>query len=206
MKLEENARQWLMHLPANSISFWTELCDKFVGTFTGGYQPPKTINDLRRVVQRDDEPLRKFIQQFNQVHHSIPDAHEAAVIATFHANVKMPRMLQKLSTRPVKTITELFEIADKVARAEEAIMPINLDFGKKTAGKPGSGNHPSSGNGGNRQRGHQTVFATAAAGTSSKQPTQETVAAAVEPTSGLYCKIHKTNKHDLSECRTVQML
>ena len=50
MMLKENVRQWLMHLPANSIGSWTELCDKFVGAFKGGYQPPKTISDLRRVV------------------------------------------------------------------------------------------------------------------------------------------------------------
>ena len=98
MMLKENVRQWLMHLPANSISSWTELCDKFVGAFKGGYQPPKTISDLRRVVQKDNELLRKFIQRFNQMHHSIPDAHKATVIATFHANVKRQRMLQKQYT------------------------------------------------------------------------------------------------------------
>ena len=67
------------------------------------------------------------------MHHCILDAHEAAIIATFHANVKNPRMLEKMSTRSIKKITALLELADKVARAEEAILPINRDSGRRNA-------------------------------------------------------------------------
>src|SRR4051812_14854693 len=103
------------HLPANSICSWPELCEKFVDAFIGGVQPPKTVSDLRGVVQKDGESLRKFLQRFTQIQHCTPDAHKAAIIATFHANVKNPCMLEKMITRSIKTITALFELADKVA-------------------------------------------------------------------------------------------
>lgn len=94
------------------------------------------------------------------MHHCIPDAHEAAIIATFHANFKTPRMLLKLSTKPVKTVTTFFELADKVARAEEAIMPIN--------NKSGSGKNQSSEDNGNCKRMHHSVFAMEETGAGSK--------------------------------------
>ena len=50
MMLKDNIRQWLMHLPATSVSSWLELYDKFVGAFKGCYQQPKTIGDLHQVV------------------------------------------------------------------------------------------------------------------------------------------------------------
>ena len=50
MKLQDNVRRWMMHLPANSIGSWPELYGKFIGAFTGGVHPSKIISDLRRVV------------------------------------------------------------------------------------------------------------------------------------------------------------
>src|SRR4051812_27786073 len=90
--------------------------------------------------------------------HCIPDAHEAAIIATFHANVKNPRMLEKMSTRSIKTITALYELADKVARIEEAILPVHRDDGKCHNPRSSSGKVNPFGDSGAHKRGHQTVF------------------------------------------------
>src|SRR4051812_46536656 len=129
----------MTHLPVNSISSWPELYKKFVCAFTGGVQPPKSVSDLRRVVQKDGESLQKFVQRFTQMQHIIPNAHKASIIATFHDNVNNPRMLEKMRTRSIKTITVLFELADKVTRVEEPILPVNRDAGKRSSPRGSSG-------------------------------------------------------------------
>jgi hypothetical protein len=47
LALNSNVRSWLMHLPKNSISSWVDLCNEFVGAFTGGHQEPGRPSDLQ---------------------------------------------------------------------------------------------------------------------------------------------------------------
>ena len=38
LALKPNVMSWLMHLLADSIYSWSDLCHEFVGAFTGGHQ------------------------------------------------------------------------------------------------------------------------------------------------------------------------
>ena len=67
LALKPNVRSWLMHLPIDSISSWSDLCHEFVGAFTGGHVAPGQASDLHVIPQRDGECLRKYIQRFNRV-------------------------------------------------------------------------------------------------------------------------------------------
>ena len=40
-------RSWLMNLPENSISSWSDLCNEFVGAFTGAHKAPGQPSDLQ---------------------------------------------------------------------------------------------------------------------------------------------------------------
>ena len=92
LALKPNVRSWLMHLPENSISSWADLCNEFVGAFTGGHQEPRQPNDPHVLPQKEGETLRKYIQRFSRVHRNIPKIHPAAVIAVLHSNVCNRRM------------------------------------------------------------------------------------------------------------------
>ena len=59
--LKPNVRSWLMNLPENSISSWSDLYNEFVGAFTGGHKAPGQPSDLQVIPQRDGETLRKYI-------------------------------------------------------------------------------------------------------------------------------------------------
>lgn len=50
---------------------------------------------------------------------TIPCVKEASVIAIFHQNVRNTRMREKLAIHDVQTTRELWEMADKCAKAEE---------------------------------------------------------------------------------------
>src|SRR5664279_6604505 len=53
----------------------------------------------------------------------IPDIKEASVISSFCANVREPRMREKLRLSLIETTHELWRLADKCACAEEGRMP-----------------------------------------------------------------------------------
>ena len=52
--------------------------------------------------------------------HSPADLQEISVIAVFHANVRNPMMRERLRTRTVATLEDLWTMADHCARVEEA--------------------------------------------------------------------------------------
>ena len=51
----------------------------------------------------------------------IPCIKEELVIQSFHTNVRHTRMREKLTTHHVETTRELWELADRCARAEEGV-------------------------------------------------------------------------------------
>jgi hypothetical protein len=117
--LGPNVRSWLMNLPEGSISSWTDLYHHFVGAYQGGHKLPGQASDLQVIPQRDGENLRKYIQQFSRVHHNIRDIHPVAVVAAFHMNVRNHRMRSEMNIEQVKTINDLYTLADRCAPAEE---------------------------------------------------------------------------------------
>ena len=84
LALKPNVMSWLMHLPVDSISSWSDMCHEFVGAFTGGHQAHGQAGDLHIIPQKEGETLRKYIQRFSRVQYNIPDVHPAAVISAFH--------------------------------------------------------------------------------------------------------------------------
>ena len=81
------------------------------------------MSDLRRVKQHPDETLRQYIQQFNQVHHKILCASDEAIIMVFTNGVKHVHMCEKLAIHDQLSMAlELFNLADKCAKAEEGCL------------------------------------------------------------------------------------
>ena len=58
LALKPNVRSWLMHPPENSISSWVDLCNGFVGAFTGGHQEPGWPGDLQILPQKEGRVCR----------------------------------------------------------------------------------------------------------------------------------------------------
>ncbi|XP_073360365.1 uncharacterized protein [Aegilops tauschii subsp. strangulata] len=118
MALKDGARSWLQHLPEGSISSWDELREPFIANFQGTRDRALTVNDLRRLKQRPGETLRKYISCFTQVHLKILKASDEAIISAFTTDVKMGEELA-IHDDPC-TALEMFNLADKCARAEES--------------------------------------------------------------------------------------
>jgi hypothetical protein len=65
--LRKGALTWYKGLPPQSIDSWTELCRQFTAHFTASRKHPLTVAALEAIVQRDDEPLRDYIDRFNKI-------------------------------------------------------------------------------------------------------------------------------------------
>jgi hypothetical protein len=112
-------RTWLMNLALGSIYSWEELCTRFTANFASAYQQHGVEAHLHAVKQEPEETLQAFISRFTKVWGNIPRISDASIITAFRQEVHDEKMLEKLATHDVETITTLFALADKCARAAE---------------------------------------------------------------------------------------
>jgi hypothetical protein len=113
------AQTWLMNLTPGSIYSWEELYVWFVANFASAYQQHGVEAHLHAVRQESGETLRAFISRFTKVQGTIPHISDASIITAFRQGVRDEKMLEKLATHDVETVTTLFALADKCARAAE---------------------------------------------------------------------------------------
>jgi hypothetical protein len=69
------------------------------------------------VRQEPGETLRTFISRFTKVRGTIPRISDASIITTFRQGVRDEKIFEKLATHDVETVTTLFALDDKCARA-----------------------------------------------------------------------------------------
>jgi hypothetical protein len=74
---------------------------------------------LHAVRQEFGETLWAFISRFTKVRGTIPCISDASIITAFRQGVRDEKMLEKLATHDVETVTTHFALADKCARAAE---------------------------------------------------------------------------------------
>jgi hypothetical protein len=113
------ALTWLMNLALGSIYSWEELCAWFTANFASAYQQHGVEAHLHAVRQEPRETLWTFISRFTKVRGSIPRISDASIITAFRQGVHDEKMLEKLATHDVETVSTLFALADKCARAAE---------------------------------------------------------------------------------------
>jgi hypothetical protein len=110
----------LAHEPCpRSIYSWEELCARFIANFASAYQQHGVEAHLHAVRQEPGETLQAFISRFTKVRGTIPRISDASIITAFRQGVRDEKMLEKLATHDVETVTTLFALADKCARAAE---------------------------------------------------------------------------------------
>ena len=69
--------------------------------------------------EQPGETLRAFISRFSKLRGTIPRISDASIITAFRQGVRDQKMLEKLAVHQVESVTTLFALADKCARAAE---------------------------------------------------------------------------------------
>jgi hypothetical protein len=162
---------------------------------------------LHTVRQQPGETLRAFISRFTKVSGTIPCISDASIITAFRQGVRGEKMLEKLATYQVETVTTLFALADKCARAAEgrawhsAHQGGPTQTGSSSVATPGSGKKKNKKNRGLDKPRARGPVAAAAGGQSSrgKRPHQQRT----DPGS---CPVHPGARHSPTECREIQKL
>jgi hypothetical protein len=113
------ARTWLMNLTPGSVYSWEELCARFTANFASAYQQHGVETHLHAVRQEPGETLWAFIARFTKVRGTIPRVSDASIITAFRQGVRDEKMLEKLATYNMETVTTLFALADKCGRDAE---------------------------------------------------------------------------------------
>ncbi|GAU41791.1 hypothetical protein TSUD_379290 [Trifolium subterraneum] len=63
LSLVRGASTWWRNLPPGSIDSWEELCRTFTAYFTTSRQHPKTVANLKAIIQGPEESLRSYIER-----------------------------------------------------------------------------------------------------------------------------------------------
>jgi hypothetical protein len=203
------ARTWLMNLIPGSIRSWGELCAQFTANFASAYQQHGVEAHLHVVRQQPGETLRAFISRFTKVRGTIPCISDASIITAFRQGVRDEKMLEKLATHQVETVTTLFALADKCAKAAEgrawhsATQAGPAQMSGPSVAAPGSGKKKNRKTRGfDKSRiGGPAVAAVTTGGQNprGKRPRQQRT----DPGS---CPVHPGARHSATECREIQKL
>jgi hypothetical protein len=197
------ARTWLMNLTPGSIYSWEELCARFTANFASTYQQHGVEAHLHAVRQEPGETLRTFISRFTKVRGTIPRISDASIITAFCQGVRDEKMLEKLATHDVETVTTLFALVDKCARAaEDRAWHSAPHAGVIQTG--GSGAVPRDGKKKKKGRGHEKPQSTALviATVTGGQDDHNKCPRPQRGNSGS-CPIHPNSRHSAAECREI---
>jgi hypothetical protein len=153
--------------------------------------------------QEPEETLRTFISRFTKVQGTIPRISDASIITAFRQGVRDKKMLEKLATHYVETVSTLFALADKCARAAE---------GRAWHSVPQTGDAQTGGSGTvaqdskkkKKNRSHEkphfaalvVAAATEGRGDRNKRPRPQ------RGNSGS-CPVHPNGRHSAAECREI---
>jgi hypothetical protein len=149
--------------------------------------------------------LRQYIQRFIQVRNTIPGISLAAVIMAFSEGVTNKRLVGKLETHNMETVSELFALADKYTWEAEADARVE-SWGAPE--EPPARDGPKPIVKANKQK---AAVILATEGHPKPPPRGNPAGGERKPApprqdGGKWCELHRTDRHDLTECRLVNDL
>ena len=153
-----------------------------------------------------------LFRSFTKVRGTIPRISDASIITAFRQGVRDEKMLEKLATHEVESVTTLFSLADKCARAAE---------GRAWHSAPQDGDAKAGGSGATAQGGGKKkknknwsrgkshpagpVVAAAAPAAAAAAGGQNAHGKRPRPQggSGGSCPVHPTARHSAADCREI---
>ncbi|GKU88898.1 hypothetical protein SLEP1_g3110 [Rubroshorea leprosula] len=107
--LRGNARTWYYSLQSNSISSYAKLAASFATKFSSRRLIRKTISELMRVVQREGESLKNYMNRFNDAVLEIDSFNQVVGLAAIIQGLKHERFRDNLIKHPPTTFDEANE-------------------------------------------------------------------------------------------------
>ncbi|KAI5011411.1 hypothetical protein ZWY2020_013548 [Hordeum vulgare] len=119
LMLDGSARAWLNQLAPSSIYRWADLAGVFIRTFEGTCKRPAGLVELQHCVQKQNEPLRDFIQRWTTLYHTVENVTEHQAVYAFKAGVRYRDLYLKFGRTGDISMSKMMEIAARYANGEE---------------------------------------------------------------------------------------
>ena len=111
--LEDMARDWLKALAPSSYDSWDEFNKDFIKNIEPLAVRPKTFEELRACVQKQDEPLSSYIRRWTKIRNSVRTTSEDMVIDVFIQGLTRRDFKKKLGRQKPTSVASLLKIATK---------------------------------------------------------------------------------------------
>lgn len=119
LMLDGSARAWLNQLAPSSIYSWANLVRVFIRTFEGTCKCHAGLVELQHCIQKQNEPLRDFIQHWTTLYHTVENVTEHQAVCAFKAGVRYRDLYVKFGRTGDISMSKMMEIAARYANGEE---------------------------------------------------------------------------------------
>ncbi|KAL0347810.1 UNVERIFIED_CONTAM: hypothetical protein Scaly_1797000 [Sesamum calycinum] len=118
--LSKRALAWFNQLPAGTISSLEQLTQRFLHHFSMNKRVPKTAAFLFTIRQRENEPLRDYMQRFVERVHEVPHVNHELLASIIQQNLLPGRFKESIAGKPPSTMENLLMRSQKYIRIEES--------------------------------------------------------------------------------------
>ncbi|KAL0351221.1 UNVERIFIED_CONTAM: hypothetical protein Sradi_4271300 [Sesamum radiatum] len=121
--LSKRALAWFNQLPAGTISSLEQLTQRFLHHFSMNKRVPKTAAFLFTIRQRENEPLRDYMQRFVEAVHEVPHVNHELLASIIQQNLLPGRFKESIAGKPPSTMENLLMRSQKYIRLRSPMLP-----------------------------------------------------------------------------------
>ncbi|KAL0286607.1 UNVERIFIED_CONTAM: hypothetical protein Sangu_2725800 [Sesamum angustifolium] len=114
--LSKRALAWFNQLPAETISSHEQLTQHFLHYFSMNKRFPKTVAFLFTIRQRENEPLRDYMQRFVEAAHEVLHVNHELLASIIQQNLLPGRFKESIAGKPPSTMEDLLMRSQKYIR------------------------------------------------------------------------------------------
>ncbi|KAI3463696.1 hypothetical protein Pfo_020359 [Paulownia fortunei] len=119
--LTKRALSWFNQLHGGTITSFEQLTQCFLHQFSINRKYPKTAVYLFLITQKEGEPLCDYVKCFVEGVHEVPHIDHELLAGIMQQNLRQGRFKDSIAGKPLVTLEELLQRAEKYIRIEEAM-------------------------------------------------------------------------------------